>query len=101
MNCLSHLRGFKPVMNFAMEMLTTLNTDKNARKSHWESMTIKELREKLREEREEVDRELDEIEAGNAERWAFLADEMIDEANVAMMIHDRAIAEVLKCLKLK
>jgi NTP pyrophosphatase (non-canonical NTP hydrolase) len=78
-----NVRGDAETDKFRQEMLRVINKPRNAAKCHWSEMTIEELWAKFNEEMVEV------YEALENETPERQAEELIDLANVAMMLHER------------
>lgn len=90
-------RGAEEIAAFAIGMSETLNLEKNAEKGAWHGLRAYDLREKLREEIQEVEFAMKAAAPNNTAhltdeqremRLRELASECFDAANVLMMICD-------------
>lgn len=77
-------RGEKDLDRFAQDMLERLNDPKNVVKGDYLAMSWLEVRDKLREERKEVDAEMWQLATGAGDRAAAIR-EFADEAVCAMI----------------
>ena len=83
------MRGQIETQAFRQRMLEVLNNDKNKHKAHWSTMSCGALKDKLGEEVLEVIEEMQDV--SEEEGSAALADELVDLANVCMMLWERCV----------
>ena len=81
------MRGQTETQVFRQRMLEVLNNDKNKQKAHWSAMSCGALKDKLGEEVLEVIEEMQVV--ASEEVSSALADELVDLANVCMMLWER------------